>query len=61
MKRDDFMTVPELAEYLQVHPVTIYRLMKRKQIHPLRVGKKLRFPREAVEQWLADRDAMRNR
>ena len=32
------MTVTELADYLRVHPTTIYRQLKRRQLPAFKVG-----------------------
>jgi excisionase family DNA binding protein len=52
------MTVPQLAEYLQVHPSTLYRLLKRKQIPAFKVGSDWRFNREKIDQWRLGQDAL---
>jgi excisionase family DNA binding protein len=45
------MTVRELAEYLRVHPSTIYRLLRQGRLPGFRVGSDWRFSREAIDQW----------
>jgi excisionase family DNA binding protein len=45
------MTVKELADYLRVHPSTIYRLLKEKHIPAFKVGSDWRFNREAIDRW----------
>ena len=50
---DQMMTVAELAEFLKVHPSTIYRMSSRKQIPHFRVGGVIRFLRSQVVDWLA--------
>jgi excisionase family DNA binding protein len=46
------MTLKDLAEYLKVHPSTIYRLLKTGQLHGFKVGSDWRFNREHVDRWL---------
>ena len=41
----------ELAEYLRVHPSTIYRLLRHGTLPALRVGSDWRFSREAIDRW----------
>ena len=45
------MTVRELADYLRVHPSTVYRLLKQKRIPAFKVGSDWRFNREAIDHW----------
>jgi excisionase family DNA binding protein len=47
-------TLREVAEYLKVHPGTVYRLVKSGQLPAARIGRDLRFHPQLVEQWLAD-------
>jgi excisionase family DNA binding protein len=57
MKEDDkVMTVAEVAEYLHVHPSTIYRLLRKKEIPAFRVGSDWRFNRESIDAWRTDRE-----
>ncbi len=45
------MTVEQLADYLQVHPSTVYRLTKVRAIPAFKVGSDWRFNREHIDQW----------
>lgn len=47
----DVMTGRELAEYLKVHPSTIYRLLKQGRIPVFKVGSDWRFNRESIDKW----------
>jgi excisionase family DNA binding protein len=57
MKEDDkVMTVMEVAEYLHVHPSTIYRLLRKQEIPAFRVGSDWRFNRESIDSWRTARE-----
>jgi excisionase family DNA binding protein len=45
------MTVRDIADYLQVHPSTIYRLLRRRELPAFRLGSDWRFNREDIERW----------
>jgi excisionase family DNA binding protein len=45
------LTIVEVAAYLRVHPSTIYRLLKRKELPAFRVGKDWRFNLEVIDEW----------
>jgi excisionase family DNA binding protein len=47
----DVLTVEEVAEYLQVHPTTIYRLLKKHKIPAFRVGSDWRFNLASIDHW----------
>ncbi len=45
------MTVNELSDYLRVHRLTIYRLLKKGEIPGFKIGSDWRFNVEAIDQW----------
>lgn len=45
----EVLTVKELADYLRVHPTTIYRLLRAGELPGFRVGSDWRFNRETVD------------
>ncbi|MBF6568172.1 MAG: helix-turn-helix domain-containing protein [Candidatus Binataceae bacterium] len=48
------LTVREVSEYLRVHPSTIYRLLRQRQLPAFRVGSDWRFNVEAIDRWRAE-------
>jgi excisionase family DNA binding protein len=48
------MTTIEMAEYLKVHPSTIYRLIRRHQIPFLKIGSDYRFSVNVIDKWMTD-------
>jgi excisionase family DNA binding protein len=50
----EVMTTTELAEYLQIHPSTLYRMLRKGQIPGFKIGSDYRFNRNEIEQWIAD-------
>jgi excisionase family DNA binding protein len=45
------LTLESVAEYLRVHPSTIYRLLKKKRLPAFKVGRDWRFNRESIDHW----------
>lgn len=46
------MTPKEVADYLQLHLVTVYRLLKKQEIPAVKVGGQWRFLRNQIDDWL---------
>jgi len=51
------MTVVEVAHYLQVSRNTLYKLIRQRQIPVFKMGSDYRFDGDAIEKWMADRQA----
>jgi excisionase family DNA binding protein len=47
------LTVLEVADYLRVHPSTVYRLLKNRQLPGFKMGSDWRFNLESIDQWRA--------
>jgi excisionase family DNA binding protein len=48
------LTLDEAAAYLNVHPSTIYRLLKRREIPGFKIGSDWRFTRVRLDRWIAE-------
>ncbi len=48
------LTLEEVASYLRVHPSTVYRLLKKRQIPAFKMGSDWRFNLEAIDQWRSE-------
>ncbi len=46
------MTVEDVSKYLRVSRASVYRLVKQHKIPVSRIGKHLRFRKEAVDEWI---------
>ncbi len=51
-QRTQIMTLQELARYLGVHPITIYRLLKESSIPAIKIGGQWRFKKDVLDEWL---------
>lgn len=54
-ERTQIMTPKEAAKYLGFHLVTIYRLLKKKEIPAVKIGGQWRFKKDVLDSWLVDR------
>jgi excisionase family DNA binding protein len=51
------MTLQDVADYLNCHYGTVYRLIRSGDIPAFRLGGNWRFMRSEIEKWIADRQA----
>ena len=58
---DSILTVENVAEYLRLHPSTVYRLLKGKQLPAFKLGREWRFNRESIDRWRARAERNRGR
>jgi excisionase family DNA binding protein len=45
------LNLAEVAEYLRIHPSTVYRLIKKREIPVFKVGSDYRFNQESLDRW----------
>lgn len=48
------LTAQEVAEYIGVHPDTIYTMVREKQIPHFRVRRRIFFSMETINAWMRD-------
>jgi len=51
-KRDEIMTMDELAEYLKISKSTLYKLAQDDKLPGTKIGKRWRFHKDAVDEWV---------
>ena len=55
-KAKQVMTVKDIAEYLDMHPMTIYKFVKNGRIPAFKVGTSWRIKRESIKKWIKERE-----
>jgi excisionase family DNA binding protein len=53
--KSQVLTALELAEFLRIHPTTVYKLAKKGELPAFKVGGDWRFNRASIEKWLETR------
>ncbi|NQT75774.1 MAG: helix-turn-helix domain-containing protein [Candidatus Omnitrophica bacterium] len=53
-KSKHVMTVKDVADYLDVHPMTIYKYVKDGRIPAFKVGDSWRIRRDSIDKWIRD-------
>lgn len=51
-RRDNIMTMDELAEYLKISKSTLYKLATDNKLPGQKIGKRWRFHKDAVDAWV---------
>ena len=51
------LTLEEVAQFLRIHPSTVYRLLRKQTIPAFKVGSDWRFNQESVENWVKKLEA----
>jgi excisionase family DNA binding protein len=55
MPDDDVLTLREICDLLQVHPSTVYKLLREGRIPSFRIGKEWEIPERRVMRWMAEK------
>jgi excisionase family DNA binding protein len=50
------MTVKEIAEYLDVHPMTIYKYVQDGKIPAFKIGASWRIRRDSIKRWIDENE-----
>jgi len=56
MTEDTVFTVQELASYLRMQPVTIYKHAKCGKLPCFKVGANWRFKKATIDRWISDQE-----
>lgn len=51
-KHNDIMSMDDLAEYLRISKSTLYKLAVENKLPGQKIGKRWRFHREAIDEWI---------
>ena len=51
----EVLTVKEICDLLQVHPSTVYKLVRQGKIPSFRVGNDWRFHRDVIVRWMVEK------
>lgn len=53
-RRPTIMTVAEVAKYLRMHEMTIYRMAGENKLPAYKVGNRWRFKKSHIDDWLVN-------
>ena len=52
---NEILTMKDICDLLQVHPTTLYKMIKKGKIPSFRIGSDWRFRRDMIERWMAEK------
>lgn len=55
-REEDVFTVPELANYLRMKPITIYKHVAGGRLPGFKVGSQWRFKKTTIDRWIHDQE-----
>lgn len=58
-KAKQVMTVKEIAEYMDMHPMTIYKYVKAGKIPAFKIGASWRIKRDTMQKWIKESEQQR--
>ncbi len=58
-KSKEVMTVKDIAEYMDIHPMTIYKYVKEGEIPAFKIGSNWRIRRDSIQKWMKDNEQQR--
>jgi excisionase family DNA binding protein len=56
-KNKEILTVKEVAEYLNIHPLTVQKHAREGKIPAFRIGSDWRFHKKHIERWIREKSA----
>lgn len=55
-KSKQVMTIKDIADYLDVHPMTIYKYVKEGKIPAFKIGTNWRIRRDSIKKWITENE-----
>ena len=53
---NEIMTVKDVAEYLKLCEMTVYRMAKKNEIPAFKIGGDWRFRKDAIKEWILSKE-----
>jgi excisionase family DNA binding protein len=61
LNMDKWLTLEQIAEYLQISTSSIYKMAQSAKIPAYKVGRQWRFKREEIDTWVEKRKVIRQK
>lgn len=60
INRAELWTIEDVAKYLKVSKMTIFRMLKKESIPGCKIGHQWRFRKEEIDEWLKKNNIQKN-
>ena len=57
VKEREIMTTKEVAEYLNIHPLTVHKYAREGKIPAFKIGTDWRFHKKYIERWIKEKSS----
>jgi excisionase family DNA binding protein len=54
-KKKEILTAQEVADYLNIHPLTVHKYAREGKIPAFKIGTDWRFHKKYIEKWIQDK------
>ncbi len=54
-KKKEIMTAQEVADYLNIHPLTVHKYARQGKIPAFKIGTDWRFHKKYIEKWIQEK------
>jgi excisionase family DNA binding protein len=51
---DEILNITQVAEYVGIHKITLYRLIKAQKIPAFKIGRQWRFKKKLLDKWIEE-------
>lgn len=51
---DEILNITQVAEYIGIHKITLYRLIKDQKIPAFKIGRQWRFKKKLLDKWIEE-------
>jgi len=58
-KEKEILTAKEVAEYLNIHPLTVHKYAREGKIPAFKIGTDWRFSKKYIERWIKEKSSYR--
>lgn len=57
---DEILNIIQVAEYIGIHKITLYRLIKDQKIPAFKIGRQWRFKKKLLDKWIEENTTKKN-